>query len=394
MCEGYEFHVWIIKSDDYVYSNCEKQSNRSNKGLILLLIWQSIKHGFCYVLNRWLEEHTDKTNDWQEFDWELAKKIIETRDNPTTTIITLDTGEKCEVLTEINKNILKYKLSAEFAPCYRSHLILFATPNLRSLWLNIDAVLFPTPRFDDLLGLVPNLRSLGLYQCDSSQSNTASSHIPIRQTMKYLTELESLTINSFILNIQDLIDISSHPRLKYIKLDDDEIAGQGLPYDESEWFGPSYKFNSEKSENVKHDDDRLSVANQLADEKNNKIFESAAMNEFRVDGDRGEEFSNERNAGSPWALKPEQILTNIEYLESSLLLPSSAASIQARIKLLNFLRVRLFRSLHSSACRPLRDFRHFRHQIYLLHSSLSQSLNNTLNNRVNDVIDNDENKRQ
>jgi len=355
---------------------------RVNKGLISLSTWHSIKHGFCYVLNRWFDEHADEMKDWEctqqpgyrrdKLDMELAKNIIETRDNPPTTVITLDSGEKCEVLAELNENILKNKISARFAPCYRSRLILSATPNLRALSLCIDAAQVATPKFDDLIGLVPHLRSLTLYQGDSDQSNTECSLIPIRQTMKYLSELESLTIDHFVFNIQDLIDISSHPRLKYIKLDDDS---EGIDEEEWEWFSSSYKFNSEQSPNQEHND-RINVDYQLADDKYNELIEKAATNEFHVDGDEGDEdLIDEDNHWYYDAWKPGRILADIEYIHSSLSLPSSsAASIKARLKLLNLLRIPLFRPHRSGYARPLKYLRHLRHQIYLLHSSLTQSL--------------------
>jgi len=432
--EEWKFHEWLMKSHEYVYSveaeispseakvptiksgnfilfrfllnffrSCRRHwkskpkltereiawqlhLKRVNKGLISLSTWHSIKHGFCYVLNRWFNEHADEMKNWycggcysgynrEKFDMELAKKIIETRDNPATTIITLESGEQCEVLTEFNENILKHKISARFAPCYRSRLILLATPNLRSLSFNIDAAEYETPQFDDLLGLVPNLRTLTLYQGDSNQSNTHCSLIRIRQTMKYLSELESLTINSFILSIQDLIDISSHPRLEFIELDDDEID-EGIDQEEWKWFSSSYKFSSEESPNHEHND-RINVDYQLADDKNNETIEKAAMNEFRVDGDDGkEDFIDEDNDPRYDAWKPAQMSADIEHIQSSLLLlPSSAASIKARLKLFNLLRTKLFRPHNARVTHPLKYLRHLRHQIYLLYSSLTQSLN-------------------
>jgi len=402
------FHQWLMKSHDYVYSvNTEASSSNDTsainqplyKGLISLSTWHSINHGFYYVLNRWFNEDADEMKNWRcsdhnkPFEMELAKRIIETRDNPPTTTITLESGEECEVLTEINENVLKHKISARRVPTYYTRLILSAIPYLRSLSFSIDAAKFLTPKFDDLLGLVPHLRSLKLCQWDSDQSSTNCSLIPIRQIMKYLTKLESLTIDCFMLSIQDLIDISSHPRLEFIKLDDMSVD-EGMVEEDWEWFDLSYKFNSEQNQNQKQNE-KIDISQKSADDKKQEIFENAAMNEFHVDGDDGEEdFIENNNHPSYDAWKPEQISADIEYLESSLLLPSSLASIRARLKLLNLLQSKLFRPHNSEYCRPLKYLRHLRHQIYILHSSLSQSLNNTLYNSVNEVVDNDENKRR
>jgi len=416
LSEGSFFHQWVMKFSKYVYSAeneiSQSRLNRGyDKGLISLSTWQSIKHGLCYVLNRWFNEHGDKMKNLhchshmytprEKFDIERAKRIIETRDNPPSTIIKLESGEQCEVLTELNENVLNNKISPELVPCYRSRLILLATPNLRALSFTIDAMWCLIPKFDDLLGLVPNLRSLTLCQWYSRESHTSVSLIPIRQTMKYLTKLESLTINSFILSIQDLIDISAHPRLTLIILDDAGADGEGMNQEEWKWFRRSYKFNSEQSENHsdKHNS-RIKISQQefADDDKNIKIIENASLKEFRVDGDRDEhpELSvHQLNHSFDYEWKPEQMSADIEYLQSSLLLPSSTASMKARLKLLNLLQSKLFRPHRSGWYRPLKYLRHLRHQIYLLHSSLTQSLNNTLNNPVDDVNnDNDENKRQ
>jgi len=386
LCKGFEFHDWLMKSHDYVYSNESKTSRSNNrplyKGFISLSTWQLIKHDFYYVVNRWLNEHGDEMKDWychfcsimpdfETFDIELAKNIVKNRDNPPTTIIMLDTGEECEVLTELNEIVLKLSLHSKFAPCYRPHLILSATPNVRALSFGIDATLFPTPQFNDLIGLVPNLRSLTLQQCN--RDNNCKVDI-LRETMKYLSEIESLTIDSFKLSIQDLIDISSHPRLKSIKLDDANVNGEGMRHDEWEWFRCSYKFNSEQSQNHEHND-KINISQEIADGENNEIFEKAAMNEFRVDGDEGAENFNDQN-NNPYfdAWKPEKMSADIKYIQSTLLLPSSAESIKARLKLINPLRISLFCPQQCEYHHPLRYLRHLRHQIYLLHSSLTKAL--------------------
>lgn len=173
-----DLNDWVMKSSDYLCSFDTFQSNdtiavnqRLDKGLISLWTWRSIKHGFCDVLNRWLNEHADELKNWQEFDCDLAKRIIDTRDNPPTTIITLRSSATCEVLTDLNEDVFKLKIRTKPAPSDRTRRILSATPNLRSLSLCVDAARFDPPKLNDLLGLVPNLRSLNFCQCDSDYSH-------------------------------------------------------------------------------------------------------------------------------------------------------------------------------------------------------------------------------
>ena len=382
------FLSWLMRNEKYVYDSGESATNQHRRrGLISLTTWDSIKSVVIEVWQRWLDDMNkngclySNKKSIQMMNFDQLNHIIQMRDNPATRIITTNSGEQCEVLTELNHQQLDNEYGRFSSLCYYPQFILSATPQLRSLSLTVDPDTIELPDASEIFSLVPHLQSLSFCQYNESEDPLIS----VRQTLKCLPELESLALMFLHPTIQSMIDIAAHPRLTHIELDD---CGEFYPAElDTDWFGYDESF-------ISYDDsEELEEEEEEENDEVEKTLNNSAQQQFHIDRDKdygGDQVECEE-------AEPERMAEDLDYIQSSLLLPTTAASIKARLLYLNWLISILFKPKHAKWNRPLRYLRHLRHQIFIIHTSLTQSLNNVSNNPViylTDTVDNDENKRR
>lgn len=239
---------------------------------------------------------------------------------------------------------------------YRAQSMLSKMPYLRSLDAKFDLHKVRMPESKEWLNFVPHLRALRIYQCDSDQTNNEKSIIPIRETLEFLTELESLTLEELHLSTQDMIYIACHPTSTAIKL-----ISETVNYHDLKWFDYDVDFDSESEQRNKK--------RKILQTKNNSEPEFPHDDKFGVEGDTQYECHDEICQEAT----PERMADDIARIEQSLLLPSSPASQRARLQLINYLMTKLFQP-RTSFSRPISYLCHLRRQLFMLHSALSESV--------------------
>jgi len=364
------FDEWIIPSKDYIY-------DQYREGFISLSMWHSIRSVMVSVFQYWIDSdycNDEIVSEESGFDFSLAKKLIETSENPASKIVTSASGEKVQVLENFNYEIFSRKLSPQRWPCCLPRFILSTTPNLSSLAVTIDGFVTRVSDPDNWLKFVPHLRSLKIRQQDSNQSHIEKSIIPIRQTLSILTELESLTTTGLMLGIQDMIDIAAHSKLAVIKLTSKEVSAL-----ESDWLTNGIDFNSHSQfpdsdgtnySNFGDEEDE----NEQNDKRKKQKLHVNYDEQFAVEGDNElMEYDDEEDW--PPEATPERMAADIAYIQTSLSLSSSSsASQRARLNLVDYLKSQLYQPLESQYFRPLVYLRHLRRQIFMLQSALSEQV--------------------
>jgi len=416
------FHEWIINKNDYVYQeNSSAFIDRLHQGLILLSHWSWCKKGVCYVFSRWISDANKSGYSKHVFDSALAQNIIDTQNIPSTHLITLKSGERCEVLSELNEKILYGQLSPwnfrEAFPSYRPHLILTSMPYLSSLSLIVESPLrINFARRQQLFELVPHLRSLKISPLEELEWEELDNQdyglknegkLNIRQTMKCLPHLESLTLSQLYLTIQDMIDIACQPNLSFISLDGiyDMADSEWFDYENGEniynvlfdGFNPSspsaspLKTEIKNDENINDEREEEEEAAESEDDdeaaddssdNNNIDSNEDENNKFRVIGDKGVKFSKHCKQIIPAQMNKDLLYIN-DLLSNS---ASSIASVRARLGLVNDLKSELDGPNRGTSKRPLRYLWHIRHQLSIIHQSLTKSIDkNNINDTMNDA---------
>lgn len=147
-------------------------------------------------------------------------------------------------MSDLNYEILRDILSPYHWPCLRPRLILSVARYLRSFDVTFDSDQIKIPDrnewLTEWLAFVSHLRSLKVRKHDANQTKTRDWIIPIRQTLSFLTQLESLTLQNLHLSIQDMIDIAAHPKLTSIHLSSDQAS-----YFDGKWLTNGIEFNSQ-----------------------------------------------------------------------------------------------------------------------------------------------------
>jgi len=347
------FLSWLMGYGEFVYDRESADDQHREHGFISLSTWNSIKYPITNVWQRWLDDMNKNGCLYsnQEFiqimNFEHLNCLIEMRDNPATRFITTASGEQCEVLTELNQQKLEHEYGRFSSLCYYPQFVLSATPHLRSLTMIVDPHSMKLPDASEIFSLVPHLRSLLFCQYNESDVPLIS----VRQTLKCLPELESLTLEFLHPTIQSMIDIACHPRLTHIELDDD--GGLFFPAKLDEyWFLSEEGFKSNEMEEE--------------EEENEKTIKKSAKQHFRMNGEDKEEDEGEEECEEA---TPERMAEDLNYIQSSLSLPSSLISIKARFSYLNWLISILFKPKYAAEKRPLRYLRHLRHQLFIIHTS-------------------------
>ena len=442
------FHEWIISKTDYVdpnddnYGTETSTNSRRHRGLIPLSYWLSSKKGVCYVLRRWIYGAKKLKFSTHVFDHEFAQHIVDTRNNPATHFITLESGEQCEVLSELNEKSLYDKLTPyafrETFPNYRPHLILTSMPYLSTLALITETPIeVNLPNREHLSKLVPHLQSLTISLLETSKSGNTNPNM--RETMKCFPHLKSLTLNQLDLTIQDLIDICCQPELSFIslhgkyrnfpdhttnyggynKLSEVEynlefdgydlspaslMASVEIEFDETKTIESTNKFISknktkaanklvddenEEEENDEEDDDDESEYHSDDDDGDNDENENG---KFRAVNDEGTKFDNGCHEITTSRMNEDLLYINSLLTNSA----SSIASVSARLGLVNYLKSQFNDGKRGTRDRPLRYLWHIRHQLTIIYDSLTKSLHNNNNNIINflDVEDQSNKKRR
>ena len=203
----------VADTDDDGYSRCYRY--------IPIALWQQAVPAFQYSLEQWAKLK------WKDEDAGMMDKLRAalSADKPTEVRQTR-TGEDCTVVSYKGFGKEEWCLIAEWRlPCFRSHLVLKATPHLRHLHIDIDPNEAVLPPALELFSFVPRLRSLVLQQlCVGFLCPDNVSIVPIRDTLAALPTLTSFECYGLKLSMQDAIDIAGHAPLEQVYLTSESTA--------------------------------------------------------------------------------------------------------------------------------------------------------------------------
>ena len=254
--------------------------------------------------------------------------------------------------------------------CFRSRFVLAATPHLQHLSLFFDLHCMLPPPVADLFAFVSRLRSLHLEQCDSDQSNTEKSIIPIHAMLALLPSLTSLHCVELHLGVLDLIDIAAHATLCELRLSSERSA-----YLDQEWLGVSITF-PERRVGVRQPDGKEEDNEEEEEERDIAQDDSGEMEEQQAteaDDDNCSGLDADELTDDE---KHERRARDRRWLPIALTrVTPSERNIRARLPLANFLHRQLCRQqLKAEFQRPLSLLQHYRQQVNVLRSTLRSQL--------------------
>ena len=333
-------HEWAVRDERCV-----------DGGWIPVEVWQQAVPIMLHTVEQW----DTGGYEWLESVEKMRLRAALTAEPPTKSI-QVGTEERI-VLSQLSWDELN-RIVPRGGPCFRSRLVLSATPQLRHLSVTIDPTAISPPPAADLVSFVPNLRSLSLTQWFHEPQHRLAH---IRDTLTLLPNLRRFDCAG-LLRLQDMIDMAAHATLESISVDANGATGI-----QDDWDGWGFDFNVNGTEGGAQEGD-------AAEESNGEMEEPQAAA-------AGDELSTDTLTAAQHS-ELDDCAENVRWLQSALVrvLPSRR-SVTMRLALANFLH-RQLQGEHIRAVfeeidfygNPLLMLRHFQMQIALLRSTLRSQL--------------------
>lgn len=313
---------------------------------IPISIWQPATRVLSYVLPRWISRSLNTEEHWDDNIVAFSQKLLDMIDQPASEWITIG-GASYEVLVNLTySEFHQWSNSVSNYHLYQARFILAATPCLQSLYMDWDYYekTKDLPNPDDIFAFIPRLTSLVFTQEDSDHTEAEMSILPIRRTLECLPQLKHVAFRELWLSIQDMIDIAAHPCLEVIRLEscgDDFAFNTAIDVDEINgwpdqfcYFSPdACKFEFPCLEHDRrypgpHDE---GVPDDTSEDESNAHGDSQLMTPYLAP----------LSDTSADAQDKTEETTIINFIKTSLALPTTSASLRARLPLVQKLRATL-----------------------------------------------------
>ena len=199
-----ELHEWALPYHSCIHDPASQLYDRH----IPLSLWQQARPVLVYTQQQW---HNTAFGSHAQSEERLRMALA--IEQPTRTIRVGD--EQNVVLNSVSWSNL-FGLISRGAPCFRGRFVLTATPHLQHLHVVLDVDRSPRLRLQDIVTLVPRLRSLHVEKNTFDSLEPAA--IPTRAILDALPLLTQLSLVGFYLTAQEWVDIAAHVTLEHIHL--------------------------------------------------------------------------------------------------------------------------------------------------------------------------------